>query len=78
MVRMGRLGRHLLERGRLTTVEESFERLRQVSAADVAEAWELVTARGWHTVVAGPGRERGLRKVASPLARHINDAGRAR
>lgn len=78
MVRMGRLGRHLLERGRLTTVEESIERLRQVSTPDVAEAWELVTAHGWHTVVAGPGRERGLRKVASPLARHINDAGRAR
>lgn len=78
MVRMGRLGRHLLERGNLTTVAESIERLRQVSASDVAEAWELITAQGWHTVVAGPGRERGLRKVASPLARHINDGGRAR
>lgn len=78
MVRMGRLGRHLLERGEIITVEESIERLRRVRAADVADAWELILAQGWHTVVAGPGRERGLRKLASPLARHINDVGRAR
>ena len=78
MVRMGRLGRHLLERGEIITVEESIERLRRVRAADVADAWELIVAQGWNTVVAGPGRERGLRKLASPLARHINDVGRAR
>lgn len=78
MVRMGRLGRHLLERGRITPVDESIARLRRVSAADVTEAWDLISAHGWHTVVAGPGRQRGLRKVASPLARHIYDGGGAR
>ena len=78
MVRMGRLGRHLLERGRLTTVDESVKRLAAVTPQDVCEAWELITARGWHAVVAGPGRLSGLRKVASPLTRHINDAGRPR
>ena len=78
MVRMGRLGRQLLERGRVSTVDESIERLRRVSVGDVAEAWEVIGAQGWHTVVAGPGRERALRKAVSPLARHINDVGRAR
>lgn len=78
MVRMGRLGRHLLERGRLSTIDDSIARLTAVTPDDVAEAWELITAQGWHAVVAGPGRRSGLRKVASPLARHINDAERPR
>lgn len=67
MARMVRLGRHLLERGRVHSVAESVARLEAVSGPDVRAAWEQVTATGWHTVVLGPHRTGALVRLARPV-----------
>ncbi|WP_333620144.1 M16 family metallopeptidase [Dietzia sp.] len=78
MARMARMGRHLLERGRIVSVTDSLARLEAVTPEQVAEAWELITGEGWHTVLLGPGRVGAQRRSAPILARLSGARGRAR
>ncbi|WP_216693243.1 M16 family metallopeptidase [Dietzia psychralcaliphila] len=52
--RMTRIGRHLLDRDTVVTVEESLLRLRRVTRDDVAEYWTGETAP-WCLAAVGPG-----------------------
>ncbi|MFN3600397.1 MAG: M16 family metallopeptidase [Dietzia sp.] len=52
--RMTRIGRHLLDRDTVVTVEESLLRLRRVNRDDVADYWTGETAP-WCLAAVGPG-----------------------
>jgi predicted Zn-dependent peptidase len=52
--RMTRIGRHLLDRDTVVTVEESLARLRSVTRDDVAGYWTAETAP-WCLAAVGPG-----------------------
>lgn len=52
--RMTRIGRHLLDRDSVVTVEESLGRLRAVTREDVADYWTGETAP-WCLAAVGPG-----------------------
>lgn len=65
--RMTRIGRHLLDRDTVVSVEESLRRLRTVSRDDVADYWTGETAP-WCLAAVGPGMPDG-RGAAGLLAR---------
>lgn len=52
--RMTRIGRHLLDRDRIVTVEDSVARLRRVTAGEVADYWCAESAP-WCLAAVGPG-----------------------
>ena len=56
--RMTRIGRHLLDRDTVVTVEESLRRLRTVTRDDVADYWTGETAP-WCLAAVGPGMPDG-------------------
>lgn len=56
--RMTRIGRHLLDRDTVVTVEESLRRLRTVTRDDVADYWTAETAP-WCLAAVGPGMPDG-------------------
>lgn len=75
MARMARLGRHLLERGRISSAAESVARLEAVRPAEVRQAWDRVTVHGWHAVLLGPQRAAALARLARPLSGFSTAAG---
>lgn len=56
--RMTRIGRHLLDRDRVVTVEDSVARLRRVTAGEVADYWSAESAP-WCLAAVGPGMPDG-------------------